>query len=115
MMPDGNLLGMIRDTTERNRIEGRFRRLVESNAQGVMFWSTEGPIRAANDAFLRIIRYSREDRNAGIGWSAITPPECVDANRKALDEVARDGVCTPYEKEYIRRDGSRIPDDVSPS
>ena len=110
MMPDGNLLGMIRDTTERNRTEGRFRRLVESNAQGVMFWNAGGLVTAANDAFLSIIGYTREDLNAGaIAWTAITPPEYVDADRRAQGEIALHGVCTPYEKEYIRRDGSRVP------
>jgi len=111
MMPDGNLLGLIRDTTERNRTEGRFRRLVESNAQGVMFWNAGGGlVTAANDAFLSIIGYSRDDLNAGaIAGSAISPLEYLEADRRAQGEIALHGVCTPYEKEYVRRDGSRVP------
>ncbi len=110
MMPDGNLLGMIRDTTERNRTEGRLRRLVESNAQGVVFWNAAGFFSAANDAFLSIVGYTRDDLNAGlIARTAITTPDYADADRRAQGEIALYGVCTPYEKEYVRRDGSRVP------
>jgi len=110
MMPDGNLLAMIRDVTERTRNEARMRRLVDSNAQGVMFWNAAGEITSANDAFLRIVEYTREDLAAKrINWSGITPPEHQQADWRAQQEIATNGVCTPYEKEYIRADGSRIP------
>jgi PAS domain S-box-containing protein len=110
MMPDGNLLGLIRDTTERNKREGRFRRLVESNAQGVMFWNVKGSVSAANDALLRIIGRTREDLDMGrVNWVSMTPPEYAAADQRALDEIALGGVCTPYEKEYVRGDGSRVP------
>jgi PAS domain S-box-containing protein len=88
MMPDGNLIGMVRDTTERNRTESRFRRLVDSNAQGVSFSKAAGPITAANDAFLRITGYTRDELEAGaIDWRAITPVEHAEADRRALDEI----------------------------
>lgn len=108
-MPDGNHLGIIRDITERARHEARVRRLIDSNAQGVVFWSTRGDIISANRAFLDIIGYGRDELDAGtLSWMAITPHEYVEADRRALVEVATRGVCTPYEKEYIRRDGSRV-------
>jgi PAS domain S-box-containing protein len=109
-MPDGNLLAMIHDVTERQKIEARFRRLMDSNAQGVMFWNAKGEISEANDAFLDIVGYSRVDLQAGsIGWTAMTPSEFSDLDRRGLEEIAARGVCTPYETEYIRKDGTRAP------
>ncbi|HEX8296456.1 MAG TPA: PAS domain S-box protein, partial [Chthoniobacteraceae bacterium] len=102
--------GAVMDITERKQIEGRFRRLVESNAEGVFFWNTKGEITGANDAFLRMVGYTREDLEAGrLSWSAMTPPEFANLDEHALEEIAATGVCTPAEKEYIRKDGSRLP------
>jgi len=109
-MPDGNLLAMIHDITERKRIEARMRRLVDSNAQGVMFWNRQGAIIKANDAFLRMVGYTREDLAAArIDWAKMTPPEYADLDRQSLEALAATGVCPPIEKEYIRKDGSRVP------
>ncbi len=108
--PDGNVLGVIRDITERKRNEARFRRLADSNVQGVMFWNTTGEILGANDAYLRMIGYTRDELQEGkIRWDAITPGEFEHADRRGAEEVAARGVCTPYEKEYVRKDGSRLP------
>ncbi|MBP3954861.1 PAS domain S-box protein [Gemmata sp. G18] len=102
--------GAVMDVTERKRTEGRLRRLVDSNAQGVIFWNTKGAITAANDAFLRIVGYTRENLEAGrIDWAAMTPPEYAHLDRRALGELATEGICTPFEKEYVRKDGSRVP------
>ena len=109
MTPTGNLLALIRDSTERKRSETRFRWLVDSNAQGVMFWNMKGEITGANDAFLRIVGYDREDLEAArIHWTRMTPPEYAEQDRRSLEELADKGVCTPVEKEYIRKDGSRV-------
>ncbi len=109
MTPTGNLLALIRDSTERKRSETRFRWLVDSNAQGVMFWNMKGEITGANDAFLRIVGYDREDLEAGkIRWTGMTPPEYAEQDRQAMEELAARGVCTPTEKEYLRKDGSRV-------
>jgi PAS domain S-box-containing protein len=100
----------IRDITERKRNEARFRRLLDSNAQGVYFWNTDGRVTGGNDAFLTLVRYTREDLEAGrIGWSAMTPPEYSQLDRRSMAEIASGGVCTPFEKEFIRKDGSRVP------
>jgi PAS domain S-box-containing protein len=105
-----NFHGAVMDITERKRTDGRFRRLVDSNAQGVMFWNKKGEITRANDAFLRIVGYSREDQEAGrVSWADMTPPEYEDLDRRSLEELAASGICTPFEKEYIRKDGSRVP------
>jgi diguanylate cyclase (GGDEF)-like protein/PAS domain S-box-containing protein len=97
------------DATLRER-ESRIRRLVDSNIIGVLFWSANGKIWDANDAFLNMIGCSREELNAGrIRWGDITPPEYHALDEHALEEITRTGGCTPYEKEYLRRDGSRVP------
>jgi PAS domain S-box-containing protein len=105
--------GTLTDATQEGVVhtsEARLRRLVDSNAQGVMFWNGQGKIVRANDAFLRIIGYSREELDAGhIGWADLTPPEYAEADRRALLEIAERGICTPLEKEYVRKDGSRVP------
>ncbi len=113
MLVKGHPLGRVwsfRDITERKRAEARFRRLVDSNAQSVFFWNTRGEVTDGNDAFLKLVRYTREDLKAGrISWAAMTPPEYDGLDQRALEEVATTGVCTPYEKEYIRKDGTRVP------
>lgn len=104
------IIGFSVDITERKRTEGRFRRLVDSNAQGVIFWNSKGEISGANEAFLRIVGYTREELEAGrVGWAAMTPPEYAHLDRRALEEMAAGGICTPFEKEYLRKDGSRVP------
>jgi PAS domain S-box-containing protein len=106
----GYMVAVVRDITERKRLETRFRRLVDSNAQGVFFWNTEGEIIGGNDAFLKLVRYTREDLEAGlINWAQMTPPEYAERDRKAMDECAELGVCQSYEKEFILKDGSRVP------
>jgi PAS domain S-box-containing protein len=110
------VLGVCTDITERKRTEARFRRLVDSNVQGVFFWNTNGEITGANDAFLRMVGYTRDDLDAGrIRWADMTPPELFEQDRRALKELATTGVCDPFEKELIRRDGSRVPIFVGPA
>jgi PAS domain S-box-containing protein len=110
------VLGVCVDVTEQKRVEARFRRLVDSNVQGVFFWNTTGQITDANDAFLGMVGYGREDLTAGrMSWAAMTPPEMVERDQRALKELASAGVCEPFEKEFIRRDGSRVPILIGPA
>ncbi len=104
------IVGSAVDITDRKRTDGRFLRLVDSNVQGVIFWNRKGEITGANDAFLQIVGYTREDLEAGrIGWAALTPPEHAHLDVRALEELTARGICTPFEKEYFRKDGSRVP------
>jgi diguanylate cyclase (GGDEF)-like protein/PAS domain S-box-containing protein len=109
--------GFIRDISERKRTEqalrereARIRRLVDANIIGVIFWHIGGTITDANDAFLQLSGYSREELFSGnIRWTDMTPPEYRAADQHALEELLRTGSCPPFEKEFIRKDGSRVP------
>jgi len=90
--------------------EARIRRLVDSNIIGLFFWDFADTAIEANDAFLQIVDYSRQDLLSGeVQWPRMTPPEYRAADARAMAELRRTGTCQPYEKEYIRKDGRRIP------
>jgi len=90
--------------------ESKFKRLYDSNIIGVIFWDTAGNISQANSEFLRIVGYTEEDVLSGKArWKDMTPPEYAYLDEKALKEMAETGVSVPFEKEYIRKDGSRVP------
>jgi PAS domain S-box-containing protein len=91
--------------------EARIRRLVEANIIGIMIWDVEGRIIEANDALLRIIGYDRDDIASGrVKWTDLTPPEWLDQDRRIwLPELRKTGRLPPFEKEYFRKDGSRVP------
>jgi len=102
--------GIQRDVTEARKTQSRLRRLMDSNVQGVFFWRSNGEITQANDAFLHLVGYTREEMEAGqVNWSLITPPEYAEADRRAFEQIAAQKICAPYEKEYFRKDGSRVP------
>lgn len=90
--------------------EAKIRRLVDSDIIGIVIWDLDGRVIDANDAFLRIIQYTRQDIEAGLRWLDITPPDWqrVHAIEEAA-ELARTGKMEPREKEYFRKDGSRVP------
>jgi PAS domain S-box-containing protein len=90
--------------------EARIRRLVDANIIGIMIWAVEGRIIEANEAFLDMLAYSREDLISGrLRWAELTPAEWAPADQDALAQMRATGSCKPFEKEYLRRDGSRVP------
>ncbi|WRH69133.1 MAG: PAS domain S-box protein [Planktothrix sp. GU0601_MAG3] len=90
--------------------ENRFRRVFASNIVGMMFTDFNGQITDANDRFLEITGYSREAlNNHRINWLVITPPEHTANDDKAMEYLRLYGAIDPWEKEYYRPDGSRIP------
>jgi PAS domain S-box-containing protein len=109
--------GISTDITKRKRAEealreseARFRRVVESNMIGILFWDLSGNITEANNAFLEMVGYTREDLLLGkVHWKKMTPVEYNYLDEKGIQELAATGICSPFEKEYIRKDGSRIP------
>jgi PAS domain S-box-containing protein len=90
--------------------EARFRRLVDSNMIGIAFWDLDGKFTDANDAFLGIVGYTRQDLVSGkLNWKELTPPEFRALDERVVEEVRATGQCRPFEKEYFRKDGSRVP------
>ena len=90
--------------------ESRIRRLVDANIVGIFVWQLEGRILEANDAFLAMVGYDREDLVASrLRWTELTPPEWRDRDERLIPELARSGTLQPFEKEYFRKDGSRVP------
>ncbi len=88
--------------------EARIRRLVDSNIVGVVIWDVDGRIIEANQAFLDIVGYTREDL-VSLRWTELTPSEWRDADDQAVEELKAAGTVRPREKEYFRKDGSRVP------
>jgi PAS domain S-box-containing protein len=90
--------------------EARIRRLVDANIIGMMIWAVDGQIIEANEAFLDMLGYSSEDLISGrLRRKDLTPAEWHDADDKALARLRATGTIPPREKEYFRKDGSRVP------
>src|SRR5262249_38346978 len=90
--------------------EAKIRRLVDANIIGILIWNLAGQIVEANDAFLRMVGYDREDiASCSLRWADLTPPEWRERDERAVAEVTRTGSAHPFEKEYFRKDGSRVP------
>ncbi|MBP5976842.1 PAS domain S-box protein [Brasilonema sp. CT11] len=111
------MMGMSMDITARKQAEialreseRRFRRLVESNLFGVVFGDCFGNLHYANDYFLNLVGYTPEEVHSGqVQWDKLTPPEFAALDAKAVEQLSRQGVCAPYEKVYLHKDGRRIP------
>ncbi|MEC4815391.1 MAG: PAS domain S-box protein [Scytonema sp. PMC 1069.18] len=90
--------------------EARCRRLVDSNIIGVIVAEINGAVVEANDAFLQMVGYTREELASGkVKWREMTPPEYFEASQHSVAELREKGVCTPFEKEYICKNGNRVP------
>jgi len=117
---NGDLQGfasVVRDFSDRHerdetlrRGRARLRRIpAESTIAGIVSGEFDR-VPEANDAFLDLVGYSREDLQAGrLHWPDLTPPEYLALDELAHEEGLRFGACTPFEKELIRKDGARVP------
>ena len=111
------VVGISRDVTEKKRaetalreVQSRFQKLFASDLLGIHIPDRFGAIFEANDEFLRIVGYTRADLESGlVRWDTMTPPEYGPLDKQHIAEAAVRGSCTPYEKEYLRKDGSRVP------
>jgi PAS domain S-box-containing protein len=91
-------------------LEAKIRRLVEANVVGIVTWNLEGVLTGANEAFLRMVQYAREDLfSGGVRWTDLTPAEWRDQDERAIADLKTSGVFQSFEKEYFRKDGSRVP------
>jgi formate hydrogenlyase transcriptional activator len=108
---------VVRDFSDRHKRDEKLRRsrarLRPDPAQAAVVGVVSGEfdrIPEANDAFLELVGYSREDLQAGLlRWPALTPSEYLARDEVAHEEGLRFGACTPFEKELIRKDGTRVP------
>lgn len=108
---------VVKDITERKRMlralrmsESRFARLAQSNIIGIIVVDLYGLVLEANDAFLQMMGYTRGELNQRcIRWDQMTPADQLSLNQRAIEEVRACGVATVREREYYRKDGTRIP------
>ncbi|NEQ32609.1 MAG: arginine--tRNA ligase, partial [Leptolyngbya sp. SIO4C5] len=90
--------------------EAQFRRIFECNMIGMGIWTRSGRITDANDALLDIIGYTRQDLNEGrLSWQELTPPEQAERDQRAVAEIDLRGICSPFEKDFIHKQGHRVP------
>ncbi len=110
-------IGLALDVTEQSKTaealktsEARLRRLVESNVIGIVFWNETGRVTEANQAFLQLLGLTRDELLSGkVSWKDLTPAEFHMLDERSLAELRAFGRCTPFEKEYIAKDGTRVP------
>jgi PAS domain S-box-containing protein len=107
MRVDLSATSLYRELQER---EAKIRRLVDANIIGVIIADLDGSIIEANDAFLEMLGYSRDDLvGERLRWTALTPAEWHATTQRAIAQIRATGRCDTYEIEYIRKDGSRVP------
>ncbi len=102
-------LEAVRLQTELRESNERFKKVLEVEAVGVLFWDlTTGCLVDANDAFLNLMGYTRQDVEAReLTWEKLTLPEYREASRAEIRKFQATGRVGPYEKEYLRKDGTR--------
>ena len=90
--------------------EANMRRLVDANIVGIYIVDIRGPILESNDAYLRMLGYQRADLVSGrLRWTDLTPPEWHAADEQRVERIKRIGRLQPFEKEFFRKDGTRVP------
>jgi Cu+-exporting ATPase len=109
-------IGYCFDITERKQAEekllesnNRLRSFIDSNLIGVVLAAPDGKVIEANDCFLNLIGFTRQEFEEGkVDWHSITPAEWLPVDERAIQEMREKGICIPYEKEYQLKDGSRV-------
>ena len=112
---DGVVLNFI-DITARKKAEQavrdseeRLQKAIAIETVGVIFFNNDIEVIDCNDAFVRMSGYTRKELRSGkFNWEAFTPDDFGAASRRAIEEMRETGSATPYEKEYVRKDGSRF-------
>jgi PAS domain S-box-containing protein len=105
-----NVTGQMRAEEALRASESKFRAVFDSDVIPITIWNADGRIVDANDAYLRLTGFTRAELEAGqCRWDAITSPGQLHLDRAAVEEIRRRGACTPFEKDYVLRDGRRVP------
>ena len=110
-------IGTCTDIHEQKRTEAalheskqRFHRLMDSTLIGVTLTNLEGTVIEANQAFLSMVGFNRQELLSGhLHWTTMTPPEYRERDQQALEQLQTTGAYQPYEKEYLTKDGKRVP------
>ena len=90
--------------------EAKATHLVDANIIGIYIVDLRGPILESNDAYLRMLGYERGDLDSGrLRWTDLTPSEWHDADKQRAEKVRKAGRLLPFEKEFFRKDGTRVP------
>ncbi len=113
----GTFVTVFADITESRRAEEtlhdsseRLRLMIETSPVAIGFGDSKGRIFQANETFYALTGYTREEIAAGnIGWDRLTAPEYAALDCQIMATLEETGSAGPYEKEYIRKDGSRVP------
>lgn len=109
--------GIVRDLRSRKLAElalvaseARFRSVVESAMVGIVFSNADGHITDANQAFLSLVGYSQKEiREGSLNERSLTAPEFHGVDSSAMDRLRAGAKLIPFEKEYIRKNGTRVP------
>jgi PAS domain S-box-containing protein len=90
--------------------EARFSRLREAGILGMIVTELDGHVVDINDTLLHLVGYSRDEILSGrVAWRNLTPPECQEVDKRAVDQLRTSGVASLREKEYVRKDGQHVP------
>ncbi|MHC1745302.1 MAG: MASE3 domain-containing protein [Syntrophobacteraceae bacterium] len=90
--------------------EAKFRSIFDTNVVPIVYCDLDGRVMDANDGYLELLGFTREELVAGeVRWDVVTPPEWRHVDEHAIQLLRRNGVCPPLEKEYVRRNGTRVP------
>ena len=106
--PSEGASAIARDGAQKRRSEARLRSAIEIETIGVIFFSRDGRITETNEAFLKMSGYTRDDVQEGrVRWDKMTPPEWMSLTLEEMNRFGATGKIGPYEKQYIRKDGTR--------
>jgi PAS domain S-box-containing protein len=112
MFESNTLLGWVCTSTNiqpQISAEVRFSRLIETSFVGVSIANASGNITYMNPSLLKLLGYERSEVVGRMRWQDLTPPEFAPLDAEADRQLTATGVCQPYEKVNIARDGRRIP------
>lgn len=99
--------GISRTTQALQESEALLQKAISTPTVGALFFSLDGKIQDANETFLRMSGYDRSELLGSTHWRRLTAPEFIDVTLRQAESLATGGEAAPYEKQMIRKDGSR--------